>query len=114
MPRFSWENKFTIGNAIQVVLLLATLISLYFGVVGRLEAQGKDIIELQATVSQVPSLAQHVAIIDNTMTINKAARDKSMDAMSDRLDTLTATVNVLAQNVAALTATIKAREDVRP
>jgi hypothetical protein len=106
-----FEPRFTLGNVISIVTTGMAAAALYYSITGSLNLQASEIDELKATVAQVPSLAQHVAIIDNTINLNKQARDRQSDDVSARLDALTITVNALAQNVAALTATIKAQEN---
>lgn len=105
-----FEPRFTLGNVVSIGTTVVFAAGLYWSIVGSLNTQASEIADLKVTVSQVPALAQHMAVIDTTINLNKAARDRQADDVASRLDALTVTVNALAQNVAALTATIKASE----
>lgn len=108
------EPRFTLGNLASIIATVLLAAMIYYGIIGKMDSQAADIDQLQEAVAPLPSLSAHVQIIDNTITLNKASRDKQNDDMSARLDRLTDAVNSLAQSNAALNATIKATEDRRP
>lgn len=105
------EPRFTLGNLVSILATSLVGAGIYYGIIGKIDSQASEIASLQTTVAEVPGITSHLAVIDNTMTLGKQQRDKSMDDMAARLDKLTDAVAQLAQNEAALTATIKATAD---
>lgn len=122
MPRLTWENKFTVGNMIQIVLLLATLISIYYGVLNRLDAQAKDIDVLRTQVQglNTDNIPTRISVLENSIAVGGINSDRMQASMSTRLDKLEANtsarldkvtdgLNSLSNAVAGLTAVLKRR-----
>ncbi len=57
MPRFTFENKFTFGNVIQIGLLLLAAVGVYYGLVGRVDGTASVVAELKPTVIELQTTA---------------------------------------------------------
>lgn len=107
--RRMFEPRFTLGNVASVIVTAVVGVSIYYGIIGKIDSQAEDIATLQVTVQQVPALAAHISVIDNTITLNKASRDKAQDELVSRLDRLQVDVIAMSNQVAALNATLTAQ-----
>lgn len=120
-----FEPKITVGNVIQIVLLLAAVAGAWFGIIGRVDGNDKDIANLQAQVSAITSIATRVTVIETTIASGRANRDKQISdinqrvsdnqsAVETKLDKIADSLTALSSQVSALNATLKAQEDRRP
>lgn len=90
MPRLTFENKITLGNAIQIVLICFAVIAAYFGIVGRVDGSARDIASLQQSVDAVPDLSGRVSTIETRINIGQAQREQFQDKTEAALEKLAA------------------------
>lgn len=120
MPRLTFENKITMGNAIQVGLLLLALVGAYFGIIGRADSQAKDISELQRTVSPIPQIQTDLSVLKSTIAAKGQQRDAQIGSLERRvdqnqlsceakLDKIVDGMSDLSSQVSGLNATLKAQ-----
>lgn len=120
MPRLTFENKITMGNAIQVGLLLLALVGAYFGIIGRADSQAKDISELQRTVSPIPQIQTDLSVLKSTIAAKGQQRDAQIGSLERRVDQNQLSVEAkldkivdgmsdLSSQVSGLNATLKAQ-----
>lgn len=120
MPKLTFENKITLGNAIQVGLLLLALVGAYFGIIGRADSQAKDISELQRTVSPIPQIQTDLSVLKSTIAAKGQQRDAQIGSLERRVDQNQLSVEAkldkivdgmsdLSSQVSGLNATLKAQ-----
>lgn len=125
MPRLTFENKITMGNAIQVGLLLLALVGAYFGIIGRADSQAKDISELQRTVAPIPQIQTDLSVLKSTITAKGQQRDAQIGSLERRVDQNQLSVEAkldkivdgmsdLSSQVSGLNATLRAQGQLRP
>ncbi len=89
MPRFTFENKFTFGNVIQIGLLLFAVVGAYFGIIGRVDGNTLSITALQKAVAPVESLNVRLTVIES----RAASTDQRIDKLVTSIDELVAEMN---------------------
>ena len=101
MPRFSFENKFTLGNAIQVSLIIFGGLWAYFTLVDDTAQATNDIGHLRPVVE---SLRDSNATFNTRLTVVESRAETQalkMQEMAKAIEQLTATVQTL--NITAAT-----------
>lgn len=100
MPRFSFENKFTLGNAIQVAILLLGGMWAYFTLVDDTAQATTDIGSLKPAVE---ALRDTDATFNTRLTVVESRAEtqaKEMAEMSEAIDKLSASVQALTVTAA--------------
>jgi methyl-accepting chemotaxis protein len=96
MPRFSFENKFTLGNAIQVSLIVFGGLWAYFTLVDDTAQATNDIGSLRPVVE---SLRDTNATFNTRLTVVESRAESQavkMAEMAKAIEQLTVTVNTLS------------------
>jgi hypothetical protein len=112
MPRISFDPKVTLGNVLTVVALLCTLIGGYINLKVELANASSRIEDVADQVTQLDqdNLPTRLTVLENSIVINRAARDKAQDEVTAKLDRMQDAIVSLSNAVAGLTATLKAQE----
>lgn len=100
MPRFSFENKFTFGNVIQIALILIGGLGVYFTIANATANATKDIGELRPAVV---SLQQTDATFNTRLTVVESRAETQaikMQEMAKAIEALTASVQSLSVTAA--------------
>jgi outer membrane murein-binding lipoprotein Lpp len=116
-PLPKYEARVTLGNILTVVSMLGVLIAGYINLKLDVATASQQIQSVQAQVKELTNdkLPDRLTVLENTILIKGANRDRQIAEMvttqgelSSKVDRLQDTVSVLAQNVAALNATLTA------
>lgn len=100
MPRFSFENKFTLGNAIQVGLIVFGGLWAYFTLVDDTAQATNDIVSLKPAVE---ALKDTDATFNTRLTVVESRAETQaikMAEMAKAIESLTASVNALTVTAA--------------
>jgi methyl-accepting chemotaxis protein len=100
MPRFSFENKFTLGNAIQVAILLVGGLWAYFTLVDDTAQATNDIGSLKPAVE---ALRDTSATFNTRLTVVESRAEtqaKELAEMAEAIDHLNSAVQALAVTAA--------------
>lgn len=89
MPRWTFENKITTGNLLQIVALLGGLVAAWYVLVGNVSANTADIVALQKAVAPVESLNVRLTVVES----RAETADKQLSAVITAVDSLVAAFN---------------------
>lgn len=99
MPRFTFENKFTFGNIITIVVTLGGLLAGYMTLVGTVGSSAE-------AVKVLPGLENRVTTIETRINIGQQAREQfqaeTRQALKEQSATLTQILQVQATILARL------------
>lgn len=84
MPRFSFENKFTFGNLLQVAVLIIGMIGGWYMLAGSVSANTTAIVGLQNAVKPIESLNVRLTVIES----RAAATDEQIRILLGSIDKL--------------------------
>lgn len=104
MPRFTFENKLTVGNLVQLAIILLGGIGLYYGLVDKVNANTRDITSLQEIVRASTDLSQRVATIETRINIGFAAREAFQAETKQAFKEQAAILSSILQTQAAILA----------
>jgi hypothetical protein len=100
VPKWTFENKITLGNLIQIGFIAFACIAGYFVLVGNDTAQAKAIGDIQEKIAPLAAASQNY---DTRLTVaesNRAADQKQMDALESTNRELLAALQVLTVKLA--------------
>lgn len=89
MPRFSFENKFTFGNLIQVAILIVGMIGGWYMMAGTVSGNSTAIAALQNAVKPIESLNVRLTVIES----RAAATDAQINTLVTSIDKLVDQMN---------------------
>ena len=109
MPKWTFENKITLGNLIQIAFIIAALFAAYYGITGAIakgdadnRAQDTTIAAIQAMVAP---LAPAINNLDTRLTVGESASSadrKRMDSQDELNRQLLEVVQALSVKVAEM------------
>lgn len=100
MPRFTFENKFTFGNIIQIGLLLLAAIGVYYGLIGRVDATALVVSDLKPSVIELQTSA---ASFNTRLTVVESRAETQavrMQEMAQAIEQLSTAVQGLTVTAA--------------
>lgn len=89
MPRWTFENKITTGNLLQIITLVAGGVAAYYVLVGAVSANTTDITALQKAVAPVESLNVRLTVVES----RAETADKQLQTVVDSVDSLVTAIN---------------------
>lgn len=102
MPRFTFENKFTFGNLITIVVTLGGLFAGYMTLVGTVGASAE-------AVKVLPGLENRVTTIETRINIGQAAREAFQAETKQALKEQAAALSLILQTQSAILARLEDR-----
>jgi methyl-accepting chemotaxis protein len=103
MPRFSFENKFTFGNVVQIALILLGGLGVYFTLANATANATKDIGDLKPTVTQ---LQQTDATFNTRLTVVESRAESQAVRMLEMAKAIEQ-LNITVQSLSVTAATTK-------
>lgn len=113
MPKLTFENKITMGNAIQIGLIIFAVIAAYFGIVARVDGSGRDIAALQQSIDLLPDLRGRVSTIETRINIGQQQREQFQDKTEIALDKLSNQNSLIMAQLAGIIARMDEAEKRR-
>ena len=89
MPRWTFENKITTGNLLQIAALPLGIIGAWYVLVGNVAANTSDILGLQKAVLPIESLNVRLTVVES----RAETADKQLQAVVSSVDDLVSAIN---------------------
>lgn len=65
MPRFAFENKITMGNIIQIIMIVVSMVGGGYYIVGTTSANTSGILRLQEAIKPIESLNIRLTVVES-------------------------------------------------
>lgn len=114
MPKFTFENKFTLGNAIQIAVIVIGGIWAYATLSAEVAAQSKAQTEFKAQVasldSSVDDILRRLPVVERNQVTGKEAREEGQARTDQALEELRQQNVAILSALAAITARLDERD----
>lgn len=109
MPKWTFENKFTTGNIVQIGMILLALVGGWYGLVNRVDAAADSIEDLQRQVATITDLGSRVSTIETRINIGQLAREQFQEETKQALREQGQVLTQILQVQAAILARLEER-----
>lgn len=89
MPKWTFENKITTGNLLQIATLLLGIIGAWYVLVGNVAANTSDILGLQKAVLPIESLNVRLTVVES----RAESADKQLQSVVESVSSLVNAIN---------------------
>lgn len=102
MPRFTFENKFTLGNGLTILAFIITMAIAWGTLTSRVDG-------IQKTVDGMENMPTRMAIVERNQVTGKEQREAFQAEISVSVDELRKQNLMILQQLAAISATLTER-----
>lgn len=89
MPKWTFENKITTGNLLQIAALVLGIIGAWYVLVGNVAANTSDIVGLQKAVLPIESLNVRLTVVES----RAETADKQLQSVVSSIEDLISAIN---------------------